>query len=163
MENLNNAVRQSPDSMNEQPVPLIIPRQNHSISRRSIDPDTLKVLYRLQNHGFLAYLVGGCVRDLLLGKTPKDFDVVTDAHPQQIREVFRNSRLIGRRFRLAHVCFKRGKFIEVSTFRRRSEYEEGEEGDLPRPRTPSAHRQRMRPAEILRLMVSFTILPTFPW
>jgi poly(A) polymerase len=117
--------------MNEPPIPLIIPRQDHSISRRSIDPDALKILYRLQNHGFLAYLVGGCVRDLLLGKTPKDFDVVTDAHPQQIREVFRNSRLIGRRFRLAHVYFKQGKFIEVSTFRRRSEYDEGEEGDRP--------------------------------
>jgi poly(A) polymerase len=117
--------------MNEPRIPLIIPRQDHSISRRSIDPDALKVLYRLQNHGFLAYLVGGCVRDLLLGKTPKDFDVVTDAHPQQIRGLFRNSRLIGSRFRLAHVYFKQGKFIEVSTFRRRSEYDEGEEGDRP--------------------------------
>jgi len=117
--------------MNERPIPLVIPRQGHSISRRSIDPNALKVLYRLQNHGFLAYLVGGCVRDLLLGKTPKDFDVVTDAHPQQIRELFRNSRLIGRRFRLAHVYFQGRKFIEVSTFRRRSEYDEGEGGNPP--------------------------------
>jgi poly(A) polymerase len=110
--------------MDEPPVPFIVPRQDHSISRRSIDPEALKVLYRLQNQGFLAYLVGGGVRDLLLRKTPKDFDVVTDAHPQQIRELFRNSRLIGRRFRLAHIYFKGGKFIEVSTFRRRSEYDE---------------------------------------
>jgi poly(A) polymerase len=111
--------------MDEKAVPfIVIPRQDHAISRDFIDPDVLKVLYRLQNHGFLAYLVGGCVRDLLLGKDPKDFDVATDAHPQQIRELFRNSRLIGRRFRLAHVYFRGGKFIEVSTFRRRSEFEE---------------------------------------
>ncbi len=118
--------------MNDYPTPLIIPRQEHSISCRFIDPHALKVLYRLRNHGFLAYLVGGCVRDLLLGKTPKDFDVATDAHPQQIRELFRNSRQIGRRFRLAHVYFPGGKFIEVSTFRRRSEFDEADSGDLPR-------------------------------
>ena len=117
--------------MDDHPIPLIVPRQEHPISRRFIDPDALKVLYRLQNHGFLAYLVGGGVRDLLLGKTPKDFDVVTDAHPQQIRELFRNSRQIGARFRLAHVYFQGGKFIEVSTFRRRSEFEEADNGDLP--------------------------------
>jgi poly(A) polymerase len=119
--------------MDDHPIPLIIPRPEHSISRRFIDPDALKVLYRLRNHRFLAYLVGGCVRDLLLGKTPKDFDVATDAHPQQIRELFRNSRLIGRRFRLVHVYFQGGKFIEVSTFRRRSEFDEADGGDLPRP------------------------------
>jgi poly(A) polymerase len=72
----------------------------------------------------MAYLVGGCVRDLLLGKTPKDFDLATDAHPRQIRDLFRHSRLIGRRFRLAHVYFPGGKYIEVSTFRRRSEFDE---------------------------------------
>ncbi len=111
--------------MDEKAVPFIIlPRQDHSISRDFIDPDVLKVLYRLHNDGFLAYLVGGCVRDLLLGKVPKDFDVATNAHPQQIRDLFRNSRLIGRRFRLAHIYFRGGKFIEVSTFRRRSEFEE---------------------------------------
>jgi len=118
--------------MDDQPIPLIVPRPEHSISRRFIDPDAQKVLYRLQNHGFSAYLVGGCVRDLLLGKTPKDFDLVTDAHPQQIREIFRNSRLIGRRFRLAHVYFQGGKFIEVSTFRRRSEFDESGGEDGPR-------------------------------
>jgi poly(A) polymerase len=117
--------------MDDHPIPFIVPRQEHPISRRFIDPDALKVLYRLQNHGFLAYLVGGGVRDLLLGKTPKDFDVVTDAHPQQVRELFRNSRQIGARFRLAHVYFQGGKFIEVSTFRRRSEFEETDNGDLP--------------------------------
>jgi poly(A) polymerase len=110
--------------MIEQAYPLILPREAHSISRKNLDPDVLKVLYRLYHHGFLGYLVGGCVRDLLLGKTPKDFDVATDAHPQQIRELFRNARLIGRRFRLAHLYFKGGKFIEVSTFRRRSEFDE---------------------------------------
>jgi poly(A) polymerase len=115
--------------MDELPIPHILPRHEHLISRSRIDPDALKVLYRLRHHGFQAYLVGGCVRDLLLGKAPKDFDVVTDAHPQQVREIFRNSRLIGRRFRLAQVFFKGGKFIEVSTFRRRSEFEDEGEKD----------------------------------
>jgi poly(A) polymerase len=109
--------------MDEIASPRILPRMGHPISRKNIDPDALRVLYRLHNHGFVAYLVGGCVRDLLLGKTPKDFDVATDAHPQQIRGLFRNSRLIGRRFRLAHVYFPGGKNIEVSTFRRRSEFD----------------------------------------
>jgi poly(A) polymerase len=116
--------------MDDHPTPLIVPRQEHPISRSFIDPDALRVLYRLQNHGFLAYLVGGGVRDLLLGKKPKDFDVVTDAHPQQIRELFRNSRQIGARFRLAHVYFRGGKYIEVSTFRRRSEFEEADSVDF---------------------------------
>ncbi len=109
----------------DQPVlPRILPRSEHPISRVDIDPDALKILYRLHHHGFMAYLVGGCVRDLLLGKTPKDFDLVTDAHPRQIRDLFRHSRLIGHRFRLAHVYFPGGKYIEVSTFRRRSEFDE---------------------------------------
>jgi len=109
----------------EQPVlPRILPRSEHPISRADIDPDALKILYRLRHHGFTAYLVGGCVRDLLLSKTPKDFDLATDAHPRQIRDLFRHSRLIGRRFRLAHVYFPGGKYIEVSTFRRRSEFDE---------------------------------------
>ena len=117
--------------MDQPAIPRILPRQEHCISRKIIDPDALKVLYRLHQNGFIAYLVGGCVRDLLLGKTPKDFDVATDAHPRQIREIFRNSRLIGRRFRLAHVYFSGGKYIEVSTFRRRSEFEENGEDLLP--------------------------------
>src|SRR5216683_986317 len=82
-----------------------------------LDPDAVKVVRRLRRAGFTAYLVGGCVRDLLLGMRPKDFDVATSAHPNQVKETFRNSRLIGRRFRLAHVFFRGGKIIEVSTFR----------------------------------------------
>jgi poly(A) polymerase len=82
-----------------------------------IDPDALKVIHRLHQRGHQAYLVGGCVRDLLLGRKPKDFDVATSAHPNEVRSIFSNSRLIGRRFRLAHVYFKGGKIIEVSTFR----------------------------------------------
>jgi poly(A) polymerase len=113
---------------------LIIPRAEHPISRRMIDEETLKVLYRLHRHGFLAYLVGGSVRDLLLGKTPKDFDVATNAHPLDISALFKNSRVIGRRFRLVHVFFKGGKIIEVSTFRSRSEFEEvqTEDGNIIR-------------------------------
>jgi poly(A) polymerase len=110
-------------------MPLIIPRSEHPISRSMMSEEALKVLHRLHYHGFLSYLVGGSVRDLLLGKTPKDFDVVTNAHPHQIKEIFRNSRTIGRRFRLIHVFFRGPKIIEVSTFRSRSEYEETETED----------------------------------
>jgi poly(A) polymerase len=105
-------------------IPLIISRTKHPISRRMIDEEALKVLYRLHRHGFLSYLVGGSVRDLLLGKIPKDFDVATNAHPHEINALFKNSRIIGRRFRLVHVFFKGGKIIEVSTFRSQSEFEE---------------------------------------
>jgi poly(A) polymerase len=104
--------------------PAVIPRAEHPISRKGIDEDALKVLYRLHRHGFLSYLVGGSVRDLLLGKTPKDFDVATNAHPHEICLLFKNSRIIGRRFRLVQVFFKGGKVIEVSTFRSHSEFEE---------------------------------------
>ncbi|MDJ0739051.1 MAG: polynucleotide adenylyltransferase PcnB, partial [Gammaproteobacteria bacterium] len=82
--------------------PVVIPRDQHSISRANISPNALKVLYRLKSAGFQAHLVGGGVRDLLLGREPKDFDVATDARPEQVKEVFRNCRLVGRRFRLAH-------------------------------------------------------------
>jgi poly(A) polymerase len=99
------------------PEPVIIPRSEHPISRRDIDPDALKVLYRLQQFNYVAYLVGGSVRDLLLQRRPKDFDVGTDAHPYQIKKLFRNCWIIGRRFRLAHVRFG-NKTIEVATFRR---------------------------------------------
>ncbi|MFZ9478492.1 MAG: hypothetical protein ACO29T_06265, partial [Steroidobacteraceae bacterium] len=94
----------------------IIPRDGHSISRSRISPDALRVLYRLREAGFQAYLVGGCVRDLMLGLEPKDFDVATDALPEQVKRLFRNCRLVGRRFRLAHVFFGRD-VIEVATFR----------------------------------------------
>ncbi len=94
----------------------IIPRSEHGISRSSISEQALKVLYRLSKAGYEAYLVGGGVRDLLLGREPKDFDVVTDASPEEVKRLFRNCRLIGRRFRLAHVFFGR-EIIEVATFR----------------------------------------------
>jgi poly(A) polymerase len=99
------------------PVPVIVPRQQHRISRRDVDPEALKVLYRLHEHNYTAYLVGGGVRDLLLGRKPKDFDIGTSAHPYQIKKLFRNCWIIGRRFRLAHVKFG-PKTIEVATFRR---------------------------------------------
>ncbi len=89
-----------------------------------IDEEALKVLYRLHHQGFLAYLVGGSVRDLLLRKTPKDFDVATNARPHEINALFKNSRIIGRRFRLVQVFFRGRKIVEVSTFRSRSEFEE---------------------------------------
>jgi poly(A) polymerase len=101
------------------PAPRVRPRSQHPISRKQIDPDALRVLYRLSGAGYRAYLVGGSVRDLLLGRAPKDFDIGTDAHPSAIRRLFRNCRLIGRRFRLAHILFPNGKVIEVATFRRR--------------------------------------------
>ena len=104
--------------------PIIISRSEHPISRSMIDEEALKVLYRLHRHGFLSCLVGGSVRDLLLGKVPKDFDVATNAHPHEIHALFKNSRIIGRRFRLVHVFFKGGKVVEVSTFRSHSEFEE---------------------------------------
>jgi poly(A) polymerase len=97
--------------------PTVIARSEHSISRRDVDPDALKVLYRLHEHGYTAYLVGGSVRDLLLGRRPKDFDIGTSAHPPQVKKLFRNCWIIGRRFRLAHVKFG-AKTIEVATFRR---------------------------------------------
>jgi poly(A) polymerase len=107
-----SAGRQAP------PQPLTLSRSEHTLSRRHIDPDALKILFRLRNLGFTAYLTGGAVRDMLLGKTPKDFDIATDARPGQIRKYFANAFIIGRRFRLAHIRFRGGKVIEVATFRR---------------------------------------------
>ena len=97
--------------------PRIVPREEHPISRKDIDPDALKVLYRLRQYDHIAYLVGGSVRDLILGRHPKDFDIGTSAHPYQVKKLFRNCWIIGRRFRLAHVKFGQ-KIIEVATFRR---------------------------------------------
>ena len=99
---------------------IVIPRTQHSISRKSISEAALKVLYRLSNSGHRACLVGGGVRDLLLGLQPKDFDVATDATPEEIRALFKNSRIIGRRFRLVHIRFGRD-IIEVATFRAHAE------------------------------------------
>jgi poly(A) polymerase len=96
---------------------VITQRKDHTVSRAGIDPNALKVLHRLNRAGYTAYLVGGGVRDLLLGRTPKDFDISTNAHPHQIKDLFRNCMLIGRRFRLAHIRF-RDMIIETSTFRR---------------------------------------------
>ncbi len=96
--------------------PIIIPRSEHALSRKWISPNALRVLYRLKEKGYHAYLVGGGVRDLLLGREPKDFDIATDARPHEVKKVFRNCRLIGRRFRLAHIHFH-NEIIEVATFR----------------------------------------------
>ncbi len=96
--------------------PVVYKRADHCISRKNIDPEALKVLYRLSSIGHTAYLVGGGVRDLLMGRKPKDFDVGTSAKPNEVKRAFRNCFLIGRRFRLAHVVFN-GKVIETATFR----------------------------------------------
>jgi poly(A) polymerase len=98
--------------------PVILTNSGHPITRKDIDADALKILYRLDRQGFIACLCGGAVRDLMLGKKPKDFDIVTDARPGQIKKRFANVYVIGRRFRLAHVHFEGGKVIEVATFRK---------------------------------------------
>jgi poly(A) polymerase len=119
-------------SVQEPSAPRILPRAEHPISRKDIPKEALKVLYRLSSSGYRAYLVGGSVRDLLLGRTPKDFDIVTDARPNEIRRLFRNARVIGRRFRLVHVIFS-DRVVEVSTFRREpdpNEQKSSGEGDL---------------------------------
>jgi poly(A) polymerase len=108
--------RPPPEEVEAPPQPTIVPRAEHNISRANISPSALKVLYRLKDAGFQAFLVGGAVRDLLLERHPKDFDVATDAHPEEVRRIFRNCRLIGRRFHLAHVRFG-PEVIEVATFR----------------------------------------------
>ena len=97
--------------------PLIVGRDKHNLSRSNIDEDAIKVLYRLLRHGYQAFLVGGGVRDLLIEKQPKDFDISTSAKPEEVRALFRNSRIIGRRFKINHVYFRGNKIIEVSTFR----------------------------------------------
>ena len=104
--------------------PRIVPRSEHPISRGDIDKNAIKVLYRLHRAGYLAYLVGGGVRDLMLGRRPKDFDASTDARPNEVRRLFGNSRIIGRRFRLVHVYFQDGDVVDVSTFRRDPEPDE---------------------------------------
>jgi poly(A) polymerase len=119
--------------------PTIVPRAAHAISRRDIDPAALKVLYQLHEHGYIAYLVGGSVRDLLLGRHPKDFDIGTSAHPHQVKRLFRNCWIIGRRFRLAHVKFG-PKTIEVATFRRQID---------PDELTPEIEAAAVTPADIV--------------
>src|SRR6185295_12279271 len=136
--------------------PTVVARSEHSISRRDIDPDALKVLYRLHEHNYVAYLVGGSVRDLLLGRRPKDFDVGTSAHPHQVKKLFRNCWIIGRRFRLAHVKFG-PKTIEVATFRRQVdpaelpqhpfESDQAVEAAVEPPLSPDASREEQVLAE----------------
>jgi poly(A) polymerase len=105
-------------TLNRPATPVVLSRPGHSISRQDIDPNALKIVYRLHRLGFTAYITGGAVRDLLLGRPAKDFDVVSDARPGQIKKRFANAYVIGRRFRLVHVHFSGGKIIEVATFRR---------------------------------------------
>ncbi len=123
--------------------PVIIPRSEHGISRGQFSPNALKVLYRLKDGGYEAYLVGGCVRDLLLGLQPKDFDVVTNATPEQVKKLFRNCRLIGRRFRLAHIVFGR-EIIEVATMRGHHESTEPKKGAKCNISQASEHGQLLR-------------------
>ena len=118
--------------------PTIIPRDQHTVSRNLISPSALKVMHRLHSKGYEAFLVGGGVRDILLGKHPKDFDISTNAHPEQVHALFKNSRLIGRRFKLVHILFGR-EMIEVATFRgkadaqsKKSETNQSEHGMLLR-------------------------------
>lgn len=110
---------------NQTKSPVIYEADQHTIKKSDIDEDARKVVYRLQRAGFKAYIVGGGVRDILLGKQPKDFDISTDATPRQIKALFRNCRIIGRRFKLAHVFYAHGKILEVSTFR--------DTADVPEP------------------------------
>jgi poly(A) polymerase len=117
-------------SVAERHVQTGLVRHDAFLDEASIDPDAAKVVRRLERHGFQAYLVGGCIRDLLLGGRPKDFDIATSARPEDVRALFRNCRIIGRRFRLAHVLFGAGKVIEVATFRKNPQALEEAEADL---------------------------------
>ncbi len=117
-EDLDEARDRPPPGLALDPPDEPPPAHPPEIPTDRLDPDALKVIARLRHMRHQAYFVGGCVRDLLLGKKPKDFDVATDAHPGEVRAIFRNCRLIGRRFRLAHVYFRGGKVIEVATFRK---------------------------------------------
>lgn len=121
-----------PDEVEAEPPPSAVQpdRVPYEFDDGRIDPDAAKVVNRLVRNGYEAYLVGGCVRDLLLGHTPKDFDVATNARPDAVRDLFRNCRIIGRRFRLAHVLFGAGKVIETATFRRQPKEGDGDAGDL---------------------------------
>lgn len=120
IKNLRQLISKKPKSVDEfikYPEGKRYYRENHQIGRSDLDEDAIKVIQRLAKFGYKAYLVGGSIRDLLLGRKPKDFDVVTNATPNQIKKIFSNSRIIGRRFRIVHIMFRGGKLIEVSTFR----------------------------------------------
>ena len=129
IKNLSQAIRKQTKQAISQDhaLPVITPRSEHGISRSEISEYALKVLYRLHKNGYAAYLVGGAVREILLGKHPKDFDISTDAKPEQVKRLFRNCRIIGRRFRLAHVFFG-DEVTEVATFRAASEAVHSESG-----------------------------------
>lgn len=122
----------------EKSCPAIVTRQEHGISRKLMSQNALRTLYRLKDNGFVGYLVGGCVRDLLLGREPKDFDVVTNATPGQVKRMFGSCRLVGRRFRLAHIHYK-DEIIEVSTFRSLASNESEPESEKT---DETEHRQR---------------------
>jgi len=123
--------------------PIILTKPEHPILNEDIDPDVYRILSRLHSQGFIAYLTGGAVRDMMLGKQPKDFDLVTDARPGQIKKRFANAYVIGRRFRLAHVHFKDGKVVEVSTFRK----DPSAEDDLAPEPTPDPKSAYGTPAQ----------------
>ena len=124
--------------------PVYITRQEHGISRKLMSPNALRILYRLKDNGYVGYLVGGCVRDLLLGREPKDFDVVTNATPNEIKRMFGNCRLVGRRFRLAHIHYQ-DEIIEVATFRTQTANE-----PEPDPKDACEVRQRQRYPRMLK-------------
>ena len=109
----------------------VIPESEHRIPRQRLDDNAMKVVYRLHDAGYDSFLVGGCIRDLLLGEKPKDFDVATSAHPEEAVELFHRGRLIGRRFKLLHVRFGR-ELIEVATFRAGHDSEENDDGEQGR-------------------------------
>jgi poly(A) polymerase len=132
-EDHDDAPRGAPPSGLALDPPIPTPLHEPEIPPDRLDQDALRIVYRLRHMGHKAYFVGGCVRDLLLGAKPKDYDLATDAHPGEVRAIFRNCRLIGRRFRLAHVYFRGGKVIEVATFRKNPTdlvEDTGEESDL---------------------------------
>ena len=134
------------------PAPVIVARANHPISRSMISSSALKVLYRLKDAGYQAFLVGGCVRDILIGIEPKDFDVATDASPEEVRRLFRNCRLIGRRFRLAHIRYGQ-QIIEVATFRAAGDPidpDADDTDDEPAPEPVSADRVHDDSGRLLR-------------
>ncbi|NVO00909.1 MAG: polynucleotide adenylyltransferase PcnB [Geobacteraceae bacterium] len=118
--------------------PVILKRSSHTLSRTLISPNALKTMYRLRDNGFMACLVGGSVRDLLIGRTPKDFDLATNATPAEIKKLFRNCRLVGRRFRLAHIHFK-DEILELATFRKGGDQAELEENDDSGEDLPETH------------------------
>ena len=122
--------KQSHESQHKEDEPLVFKADEALLAEaRTIGQDALRVISKLQRSGHEAYLVGGCVRDLLIGRAPKDFDVATSAHPRQVKRLFRNGRIIGRRFRLVHVRFGR-EIIETATFRREPAPSAAPDGDL---------------------------------